>query len=260
MWRAMGSLLVLRDQVNAIAPNRSTASDGLVGDAAHQATTSDHNPHYVAGVGNEMVTALDLTHDPAHGFDSYRFAEVLRQHRDPRIKYVISNGRLFSSYSTSSRPAWTWGTYSGTDPHTNHVHTSVLDAPISDTRSTWNLDGFEDDMTAAEFLAILRDPAVAAQMRAFPWQYVGGGLPNGASSTLSALTQIHIATAGSLAALNAKLGEILAAAQDDGDTTVVLPPDAIAALGEIKAAIEAVPTAEENAEAVADELHDRTAE
>jgi hypothetical protein len=60
--------------------------------------------------------------------------------------------------------------------------------------------------------------------------------------------------------LAAQLGAILAAAQDDGDTTVVLPPDAIAALGEIKAAIEAVPTADENAEAVADELHDRTAE
>lgn len=152
-WRAMNSLLVLRDQVNAIAPDRSRASDGLVGDLAHQAETSDHNPHPVAGVGDEMVTALDLTHDPANGFDSYLFAEILRVHRDPRIKYVISNHRIFSSYSNSSRAAWTWGDYTGTDPHTNHVHVSVLDAVISDTKTPWNLEGFavttQDDVIVA---------------------------------------------------------------------------------------------------------------
>jgi hypothetical protein len=147
-WRAMSSLLVLRDQANAIAVGRSTASDGLVGDTAHQAEESDHNPHNVPGVGPEMVTALDLTHDPAHGFDSYLFAEVLRTHRDRRIKYVISNHRIFSSYATSTRAAWTWGTYTGTDPHTNHVHVSVLDAAVSDTSTPWDLEGF--DMTPSQ--------------------------------------------------------------------------------------------------------------
>lgn len=150
MWRAMASLLVMRDQANLIAPNRSRASDGLVGDEAHQSTNSDHNPHYVAGVGSEIVTALDLTHDPAHGFDSYHFAETLRTNRDRRIKYVISNHRIFSSYASGSRPAWTWGSYSGVDPHTNHVHVSVLDAVISDTRTPWNLEGFETDMTPSQ--------------------------------------------------------------------------------------------------------------
>lgn len=149
-WRAMSSLLVLRDQVDVIAPRRSRASDGLVGDSAHQGTNSDHNPHYVAGVGSNIVTALDLTHDPAHGFDSYRFAEVLRQARDRRIKYVISNRRIFSSYASGNRAAWAWGPYTGSDPHTNHVHTSVLDAPISDTRTPWNLEGFAADMTPSQ--------------------------------------------------------------------------------------------------------------
>jgi hypothetical protein len=184
MWRAMNSLLVLRDQVNALAPNRLKGADGLVGDAAHQATNSDHNPHYVAGVGDEMVTALDLTHDPDHGFDSYAFAEILRQHRDPRIKYVISNHRLFSSYSTSSRAAWSWGPYSGVDPHTNHVHISVLDAVISDTRTPWNLEGF--DMSKAEVLDALDDAT----------GYVSGGVAKwaaehgwGAAVSLRALAE-----------------------------------------------------------------------
>ena len=150
MWRAMTSLLVLRNQVNVIAPTRSRASDGLVGDAAHQVEQSDHNPHTVVGVGREIVTALDLTHDLAHGFDSYRFAEVLRLNRDRRIEYVISNRRIFSSYAIGSRAAWTWGTYKGVDPHTNHVHVSVLDAVISDTATLWNLKGFEEDMTPSQ--------------------------------------------------------------------------------------------------------------
>lgn len=141
-WRAMNSLLVLRDQVNVIAPNRAKGADGLVGDENHQGTDSDHNPHYVPGVGSDIVTALDLTHDPAGGFDSYAFAEVLRLHRDRRIKYVISNHRIFSSYASGSRAAWTWGSYTGPDPHTNHVHTSVLDDPVSDTTNPWNLEGF----------------------------------------------------------------------------------------------------------------------
>lgn len=154
MWRAMASLLVLRDQANALAPARSRASDGLVGDEAHAERTSDHNPHYVAGVGRDIVTALDLTHDPAGGFDSYAFAEVLRIHRDRRIEYVISNHRIFSSYHSGSRPAWTWGPYGGTDPHTNHVHISVLDDPIADTRTPWNLDGYgEADMEQTDKLA-----------------------------------------------------------------------------------------------------------
>jgi hypothetical protein len=149
-WRAMNSLLVLRDQVNVIAPNRSKASDGLVGDADHQATNSDHNPHFVSGVGSNIVTALDLTHDPVHGFDSYAFAEVLRRNRDRRIKYVISNRQIFSSYVSGSRAAWAWGPYTGSDPHTNHVHTSVLDAVVSDTKTPWNLEGFENDMTPSQ--------------------------------------------------------------------------------------------------------------
>lgn len=142
VWRAMNSLLVLRNQVNVLAPFRSRASDGLVGDEDHQGTNSDHNPHFVAGVGAFIVTALDLTHDPANGFDSYWFAEILRRNRDKRIKYVISNHRIMSSYATSSRPAWVWGPYSGSDPHTNHVHISVLNAVISDMSTPWNLEGY----------------------------------------------------------------------------------------------------------------------
>ncbi len=182
-WRAMNSLLVLRDQANKLAPNRSKASDGLVGDEAHQSTNSDHNPHYVPGVGSEIVTALDLTHDPAHGFDSYRFAEVLRLHRDPRIKYVISNKRMFSSYAVSGYAAWTWRPYSGEDPHTNHVHVSVLDAVISDTKAEWNLEGFMATQFSSEDQTVLK---------AAPWQYDGRGIGENNGTTVKKSTLAYL--------------------------------------------------------------------
>lgn len=43
-WRVAKSLLVLRDQVNKMAPNRNKASDGTIGDETHQSHNSDHNP------------------------------------------------------------------------------------------------------------------------------------------------------------------------------------------------------------------------
>lgn len=177
-WRVFSSLLVLRDQVNTLAPDRAKGADGTICDTNHP-TTSDHCPHDVPGVGPEMVSALDLTHDPAGGFDSYRFAEVLRSHRDKRIKYVISNHQMFSSYATSGYAAWTWRPYSGTDPHTNHVHISVLDAAISDDKTPWNLEGFMATQFNSDDIAALRAAALAVL------QYSGRGIGENNGSTIA---------------------------------------------------------------------------
>lgn len=174
-WRVFNSLLVLRGQVNELAPNRGKGADGTICDTNHP-TTSDHCPHNVPGVGPEMVSALDLTHDPAGGFDSYRFAEVLRINRDKRIKYVISNKRVFDS---SGSDAWTWRAYSGTDPHTNHVHISVLDAAISDTTTPWNLEGFMATQFNSEDKTVLQ---------AAPWQYSGRGIGENNGTTVAKST------------------------------------------------------------------------
>jgi hypothetical protein len=132
---------MLRSQVNNEFPNRGKADDGTIAGAAHhvQNPTSDHEPNSLG-----VVRALDLTHSPARGFDSYKFAEVLRLNRDPRLKYVISNRRIFSSpLFTSKYPAWVWRTYvipPGGDPHTGHVHISVLNVPSRyDDTSHWSI-------------------------------------------------------------------------------------------------------------------------
>src|SRR3712207_6524003 len=84
-WRVAKAIITLRDQLNAKHPNRSKASDGYVGDAAHASRSSDHNPGVQDG-GHGVVTAMDVTHDAAHGCDCNALAETLRTGGDPRVK------------------------------------------------------------------------------------------------------------------------------------------------------------------------------
>ncbi|MGH3942021.1 MAG: hypothetical protein ACRDTG_26045 [Pseudonocardiaceae bacterium] len=83
--RVARSLDVLLGQLNGRFPDRSKASDGGIGDAAHAARVSDHNPDS-GGVGR----ARDFTHDPAHGVDIDRLSDEIAASRDPRIKYCVT--------------------------------------------------------------------------------------------------------------------------------------------------------------------------
>lgn len=114
----------LLGEINAAAPTRSKASDGGIGDPRHAARTSDHNPCTCCRV----VCARDFTHDPAGGFDSYAFADWLRGRvmsgAEPRVRYVISNGKIFSG-AGQSHAAGFWRPYTGSNTHAHHVHVSV---------------------------------------------------------------------------------------------------------------------------------------
>ena len=133
-WTLAPCLEQLRAQVNTAAPLRSKAADGTIGDAAHAATISDHNPD-LAGV----VRALDITHDPAHGMDAHALADAIVASRDPRIKYVISRGRMARSYPKPGIPTWSWAPYTGPDPHTGHAHVSVVDDHRADSVAPWRI-------------------------------------------------------------------------------------------------------------------------
>ncbi len=133
MARIAKALAILREQINSKWPNRSKANDGWLGDSAHQARKSDHNPN-----ARGVVQALDITHDPAHGPDAGNLAQALINSRDPRIKYVISNRRICASYATGGVAAWTWRPYHGANAHEKHVHISVADDPRKyDDASAW---------------------------------------------------------------------------------------------------------------------------
>lgn len=143
-WRLAESLDQLRDQINTAWPGRSKTSDGTIGDAAHATRASDHNPDE-----NGVVRAIDLTEDLTVGLSMNAVAEEIRLSRDPRVKYVIHEGRMFSSYATSTRKAWEWGPYSGTNSHKTHMHVSTVSTPtLYDDRRPWQI-GEEPTMFVA---------------------------------------------------------------------------------------------------------------
>lgn len=153
-WRPARSLDVLRDEIDEMAPNRSTLSDGTLGDLAHSSRTSDHNPN-AAGV----VRARDITHDPTHGCDcnalTREIAALLGKH--PALgsgAYLIWRRRIIST----DRLTEGWRTYTGTNPHDKHMHVSV------GTRGYDNTDPWiEDDMafSEAELRKIIREEVAA---------------------------------------------------------------------------------------------------
>lgn len=128
--RLARSLVTLRSQVNAAWPARDKSTDGWIGDQAHAARVSDHNPN-AAGV----VTAFDIDRDIAAGFNARDLAELLVASRDNRIKYIISNRQIVSSKVSP----WAWRPYDGENAHLEHVHVSVdADPALYDDPRPWS--------------------------------------------------------------------------------------------------------------------------
>jgi len=133
-WRLARAITALREEVNRQAPNRNKASDGTIGDAAHRSRDSDHNP-WIEDGDTGVVSAIDITHDGAGGCSAETLAQSLQSGRDARVKYVIWNRRIMSSYAHNGTAPWVWRNYSGSNPHTRHIHIS-LNSRKSDYDST----------------------------------------------------------------------------------------------------------------------------
>lgn len=112
----------LRNQINRRWPNRDKASDGWIGDAAHQARPSDHNPD-----SKGLVHAIDIDEDLKGSKNDNRWladqiianARMKRAGSD-RLKYVVYEDEIASG--TYPATFWTWrGDNYG---HTIHMHIS----------------------------------------------------------------------------------------------------------------------------------------
>lgn len=129
-WELAPALKALISDVNQEWPNRSKALDGTIGDAAHAARKSEHNPNREPGddVPDGYVTAADIT---AEGINTGRLIDVLI--RDPRVWYVIHKGRIYSrTYGFADRA------YTGSNPHTGHIHVSLVQTrKACDDQSDW---------------------------------------------------------------------------------------------------------------------------
>ena len=110
-WHLAPSLAQLRREINTRWPSRDKTSDGTIGDAAHSARASDHNPN-----SRGSVNAIDIDED---GIDAWGLVALLIT--DPRVYYVIYEGRIWQrKYGFKPRP------YSGINAHTKHVHVSII--------------------------------------------------------------------------------------------------------------------------------------
>lgn len=127
-WYLNPALTNFRDEVNARWPNRDKRSDGTIGDLAHQATNSDHNPD-----PDGSVDAWDMDVD---GVDVWACINAALKHES--IQYVIYNRKITSR----SWGLGNWRDYTGPSPHTEHVHFNTRTAYENSTKPWFK----EEDM------------------------------------------------------------------------------------------------------------------
>ena len=138
MARLVAAGVKLRNQVNRRWPNRDKRSDGWIGDKAHQARKSDHNPD-----ARGWVHAIDIDADliPGNPKASKAAAQELADQLveyaasakpgADRIKYVVWNDQIASG--TYAKYWWKWRGRGYA--HKNHIHVSFTDkAPIRGRR------------------------------------------------------------------------------------------------------------------------------
>jgi hypothetical protein len=137
----------LRTEFNRIAPNRDRASDGSIGDPAHQNTVSDHNPDETGSVPirdadsiNE-VHAIDVDVDlRVPGLTMERVVQFLlgrcRSGAENRLRYIIYNRRIWQASN-----GWAQQSYGGANPHTAHAHFSAsYDTAREASTASWHLE------------------------------------------------------------------------------------------------------------------------
>lgn len=136
-------------EITDVFPNRQMgkgSSDGWLGDQAHQARKSDHNPD----PGTGIVRAQDIDEDlhgegkPSGQADMAKIAEHIRQMGeagDSRLNggsqngYIIYEGRI-----AGAGKGWQWREYTGPNKHSIHIHVSVAKNSTGyNSRASWGI-------------------------------------------------------------------------------------------------------------------------
>jgi hypothetical protein len=173
----ISALVTLRSEFNAIAPKRDKASDGWIGDKAHEASVSDHNDDET---GNVPIRDADSTHE-VHAIDvdasgpwpdGLTMEKIVqfvlarcRSGAEPRLRYIIYNRRIWSASS-----GWAQQTYTGANPHTEHAHFSAsYDTAREASTASWHLEDLAmptaDEIATAVWTKRINSPALGISDR-----------------------------------------------------------------------------------------------
>lgn len=124
------ALLTLRSQLDASWPSRSRRLDGIPASPEHRAQSQREH----RASDHDDSNALDVTYDAVHGPDLDALATALL--RDARSHYVIWNRRI----ANPEKDAGVWRPYTGSNPHTDHLHLSIYPDRREDP-AAWDLSG-----------------------------------------------------------------------------------------------------------------------
>jgi hypothetical protein len=187
-WILTAGLQNLRSQVNAAFPGRDRTSDGTIGDAAHQAETSSHNPDDTAGSTPEWngdpdstpeVRAWDMDSDLHAGVTAQQLVDHLRalSGLSSVIRYMIYNRRIYRASN-----GWAAEDYSGPSAHTEHVHFTGAFTQAADNNTTFDYrlgdlvltnDDVAKIVTAIQNADINPDPNSKSSLSGALWTILG---------------------------------------------------------------------------------------
>jgi hypothetical protein len=144
-------------EFDRIAPGRDKASDGSIGDTAHQHEVSDHNPDETGSVPvrdadrvNE-VHAIDVDDDlRVAGLSMEKVVQFLlgrcRAGTEKRLRYIIYNRRIWEASN-----GWKQRAYTGASPHTEHAHFSASYETSKESATiAWHLEEIPVALTAED--------------------------------------------------------------------------------------------------------------
>jgi hypothetical protein len=154
-WILIACLKELFAEFDRIAAGRDHASDGSIGDTAHQQEVSDHNPDETGSVPihdadhiNE-VHAIDVDDDLNESSLSMEMVVQFllgrcRSGAEKRLRYIIYNRRIWEASN-----GWKQRTYTGSSPHTEHAHFSAsYDTAKEAGVASWHLEDIPVALTA----------------------------------------------------------------------------------------------------------------